>query len=138
MKIRKGFVSNSSSSNFILRIFEGATEEEIRAMIEKQVGKMEGFFIPEFRQQIIDTIMECKGDKNNCIRDLEWELKWLKEEPNRDTEQRDYYQAKCDDEFDHYQGGFSDNGDGPIQLWLCNTAFKVENDTFSMENHVGY
>ena len=138
MKIRTGFISNSSTSSFVLRVFEGATEEEIRSIIEKQVGKMEGFFLPEFRQQLIDTIMECKGDKNEHIRDLEWEIKWLKENPDKSTEDRDRYQAMVDDKFDYYRGGFSDNGDGPLQFMLCYTPFKVEEDNFSMENHAGY
>ena len=139
MKIRNGFVSNSSSSNFIMRVPEGSTAEYIREKVGKHVGTMEGFFIPDFREQLINIIIKCKGSKNDCISDLKWELKWLEEDPDRDTKQRDYYQSKCDDEFDHYQGGFSDNGDGPIQLWLCNSEFKIEDeDGFFMENHCGY
>ncbi len=138
MKIRTGFVSNSSTSSFVLRIFEGATEEEIRAVIEKQVGKMEGFFLPEFRQQLIDTIMGCKGDKNECIRDLKFEKEWNKDHPDHDTKEQDHLQVMCDDKFDHYSGGFSDNGDGPLQFMLCYTPFKVEEDNFFMENHAGY
>lgn len=138
MKVRIGFVSNSSTSNFILRVLAGSTEEEIRSIIEKQVGDMKGFFMPTFRQELIDTIMNCKGEKNDCIRDLEWELKWIEENPDRNTDERDRYQAMCDDKFDHYSGGFSDNGDGAFQYFLCYTPFKIEENDFFMENMPGY
>lgn len=138
MKVRTGFVSNSSTSNFILRVLAGSTEKEIRSIIEKQVGDMKGFFMPTFRQELIDTIMKCKGEKNDCIRDLEWELKWIEENSDRNTDERDRYQAMCDDKFDHYSGGFSDNGDGPFQYFLCYTPFKIEEDDFFMENNPGY
>lgn len=138
MKIRVGFVSNSSSSNFVLMVLSGSTEEEIRAIIEKRVGKMEGFFMPTFRQELIDTIMKCKGSKNECENDLKFELKWLEKNPDEDTGERDRYQTMCDDKFDHYSGGFSDNGEGPWQYFLCYTPFKIEEDDFFMENITGY
>ncbi len=134
MKVRLGFVSNSSSSNFVLMVLTGSTEEEIRAIIEKQVGKMEGFFIPEFRQQLIDTIMECKGEKNECVRDLEYEIKWLKDNPGESTEDRDMYQAMVDDKFDHYQGRFSDNGEGHLQYFLCYLIINIDDEDFYFLN----
>lgn len=138
MKIRTGFISNSSSSSFILMVLAGSTEEEIRAIIEKRVGKMEGFFMPTFRQKLIDIIMECKGEKNECERDLEFEKKWNKNHSDHDTREQDRLQVMCDDKFDHYSGGFSDNGDGPFQYFLCYTPFKIEEDDFFMENNTGY
>jgi hypothetical protein len=138
MKIRQGFVSNSSSSSFTLCVPKGTTEEEIRLIIEKQVGKMEGFFLPNFRQDIIDTLMESKGDKNEYISDLKFEKEWNEEHPDASTGEQERLQAMADDEFDYYQGGFSDNGDGPIQCLLCYADFKVEGDNFSMENDAGY
>lgn len=138
MKIRSGFVSNSSSSNFILRVIAGSTEEEIRAIIEKQVGDMKGFFMPTFRQELIDTIMNCKGEKNDCIRSLKFEKKWNKDHPDHDLKEQDNLQAMCDDKFDHYDGGFSDNGDGAFQYFLCYTSFKIEENNFFMENIPGY
>lgn len=138
MKFRLGFVSNSSSSNFVLMVLAGSTEEEIRAIIEKQVGEMKDFFIPGLRQQLIDTIMECKGYKNDCIRNLKFETEWNTDHSEHSTKEQERLQAMVDDKFDHYEGGFSDNGDGPIQLWLCNTPFKIEKDDFFMENITGY
>ena len=138
MKIRTGFVSNSSSSNFVLRVLAGSTEEEIRAIIEAQVGEMKGFFMPTFRKDLIDTIMECKGSKNECEKDLKMELEWLEKNPDSDTDERDRYQAMCDDKFDHYSGGFSDNGEGPLQYFLCDTVFKIDEDYFFMENDPGH
>jgi hypothetical protein len=138
MKIRTGFVSNSSSSSFILRVLAGSTEKEIRAIIEEQVGEMKDFFMPTFRQELIDTIMERKGDKNEYENDLKFELEWLENHPDSDTKDLERYQAMRDDKFDHYHGGFSDNGEGAMQYWLCETNFKIETDDFFMENNSGY
>ncbi len=138
MKIRNGFVSNSSSSCFTVRVPRGTTEEEIRAKIEEHVGEMKNFFIPSFRQQIVDTIMECKGDKVDLERELKFEIEWNKEHPDHSTEEQERRQAQFDGDLDYYNGGFSDNGDGAIQLWLCNTDFKIDEDGFFMENYSGY
>lgn len=138
MKIRNGFVSNSSSSSFIMRVPEGTTEEERRELVEQQVGEMKGFFIPNFRNDLVDAIMKCSSYKNDYESDLEWEIKWIEEDPKRDTEKRDRLQTMADDEFDYYCGGFSDNGDGPIQAWLCYMNFKVSEERFFMENSGGY
>lgn len=138
MKIRTGFVSNSSSSSFVLNVLKGTTEEEIRAMVEKLVGKMEGFFLPHFRAELVDCIMECKGEKNECVSELKWEKKWLKENPGKDTTERDRLQAMVDDKFDHYTGGFSDNGEGALQYFLCETSFTIDEKDFFMENDAGY
>lgn len=138
MKIRAGFVSNSSSSNFVMMVSKGMSEEEIRAIVAECVGPMTNFFMPDFRQNLIDTIMECKGEKVDLENELKWENKWLAENPDRDTDDRDEIQRKIDSGIDYYQGGFSDNGDGSLQAWLCDTSFKVERDGFSMENEEGY
>ena len=135
MKIRTGFVSNSSSSSFTVCVPKGSTEAEIRTIIERLVGKMEGFFLPEFRQQLIDTIMECKGELIDLEKDLQFENKWLADTPESSTEERDQLQKQIDSGNDYYQGGFSDNGNGPIQFMLRYTNFKVEEDNFLMENY---
>ena len=138
MKIRTGFVSNSSSSNFILTAPGGTTEEEICAWVEKQVGEIEGFFLLNFRNDVINTIMECKGGKINISGDLEREKKRNKEHPDHSTEEQERLQKQLDSGLDIYGGGFSDNGDGPLQYMLCYTDFKVEDGDFSMINEGGY
>ncbi len=138
MKVRIGFVSNSSSSNFILAVAKGSTEDAIRTMIEEAVGDMSGFFIPTFRQDLIDTIMKCKGDKEDLEENLKYEQKWIKNHPDSSKDELEELQRQIRSGLDYYSGGFSDNGDGPIQLFLCNSEFKIVGDKFLMENYAGY
>ncbi len=141
MKIRTGFVSNSSSSSFIVMVKKGMSELEMRARVAQYVGPMSNFFMPDFRQNLIDTIMECKGDKVDLKKDLAWEQKWKDEHPDpddHDTDEIDRLQKLIDKNVDYYEGGFSDNGDGALQYWLCETSFKIEGDGFSMINEAGY
>lgn len=138
MKVRTGFVSNSSSSSFVLTVSKGTSEEEIRAMVESHVGSMEGFFILDFRQNLIDTIMECKGEKINLKKELKFEQDWINKNPDSSTDGRDQWQKIIDKNIDYYQGGFSDNGEGSLQAWLCDTSFKIEENGFFMENTGGY
>lgn len=138
MKVRTGFVSNSSSSSFVLIVAKGTTEEEIRTKVERIVGEMKGFFMPDFRQQLIDTIVERRGELVDLENDLKWENKWLTDNPDDSTDERDEIQRKIDSGLDYYQGGFSDNGDGPLQAWLCDTSFEVKEDDISMINDGGY
>jgi hypothetical protein len=138
MKIRTGFVSNSSSSNFIIQVPKGTTEEEILLMVEKHIGDMKGFFIPTLRQDMIETIMECKGDKADLEADLKFEVNWINDNPDSSTTERDRLQELIDRNVDRYEGGFSDNGDGPLQNWLCDTNFKIIDGSFTMINEAGY
>ncbi len=138
MKIRKGFVSNSSSSSFIIMVPKGTSVKEIQSKIEKHVGKMEGFLLPNFRQNLIDTIIECIGDKIDLDSELKFEIDWISKNPESETSERDRLQKLIDKNVDIYDGGFSDNGEGPLQYFLCSTNFKVEEENFFMENTGGY
>jgi len=138
MKIRTGFVSNSSSSSFVMMVSKGMSEEDIRARVAEVIGPMTSFFMPDFRQNLIDTIMECKGEKIDLEKELKFELDWLDKNPDSDTLERDQWQEIIDKNVDYYRGGFSDNGDGALQYWLCEQAFKVSRDGFFMENEAGY
>ncbi len=138
MKIRTGFVSNSSSSSFIVMVSKGMSEDDIRARVAEYVGPMSNFFMPDFRQNLIDTIVECKGDMADLEEDLKREQKWIKDHPDYSTDELDQIQNLIDKNVDYYEGGFSDNGDGALQAWLCYESFKVERDGFYMENTGGY
>ncbi len=138
MKIRPGFVSNSSSSSFVMMVSKGTSIKEIRSKVEKHIGKMEGFFLPNFRQDLINTIMECKGSLMDLEGDLQYEIDWISKNPGSCTLERDRFQELIDKNMDIYDGGFSDNGEGALQLFLCNTNFKIEEEDFFMENMGGY
>lgn len=114
------------------------SEEEIRARVAEYVGPMTNFFMPDFRQNLIDTIMECKGDKVDLKKELKFEQDWIDKNPDSSSDERDQWQKIIDKNVDYYRGGFSDNGEGALQAWLCETSFKVEEDGFSITNEAGY
>ena len=133
MKIRTGFVSNSSTSSFVLCVPRGSTEEQIHAMIKKSICPFD-CFMNAFADNIIDIILECMGEKIEIQEkiekgqelDLQYQIDYWQEHI-------DNWQDKVDRNFDLYQGGFS-NSEDSIQYTLFNLAFKISEDNFFMKN----
>jgi len=120
MKIRTGFVSNSSSSSFVLCVSKDSTKKEIRFIIEKEIGNIDDFFIPNFKQKIIDLIMDCEKISKDELEDYK---KYLPFDQNR-----------IDTNLDVYRGSFHDDTGDPIENLLCETSFKIKEENLFIEN----
>jgi len=145
MKVRTGFVSNSSTSSFVICVPQGSTEEQIHAMIKKHICPLDTCFLKNFADDIIDTILENKGERVEVKEKLEKEFLKQLGEKDKNTKwelnlqkQINFWQDIIDKNLDVYQGGFSDDEGIPIQDILCHLDFKIEEENFFMENNSGH
>ena len=59
MKVRSGFVSNSSSSSFIIAIRSNVTDEDINAFVEKATENIKNFIEDmDYKSDCVDEIVE--------------------------------------------------------------------------------
>ena len=83
MKLRQGFVSNSSSSSFIMGVPKGSTEQKIREILKKNLDIKNCSIFPNLEEEVLDTIiwdMEAIKDIDEYIKERDWEkLDYLKE-----------------------------------------------------------
>jgi len=133
MKVRTGFISNSSSSSFVIHVLQGSTEEQIRAMIEEHIGILDTCFLENFKEDMINVMLRCKGKKVDVQKRLEEE----KNSKYRHQEWVDEWQDIIDKNLDVYHGGFETDGD-PIEVLLSGSAFKIEEENFFIENNGEY
>lgn len=132
MKVRLGFVSNSSSSSFTLCVPKGSTREEIEALIIRHLGIGKNFFIRNFERDAVDAIFDSIAEKTDILKEIEKQKEYL-EKRYGEQEWIDWWQDKLDRNFDVYQGGFDTDGFSAEQL-LCGQDFKVDKPDFFMEN----
>ena len=133
MKIRIGFVSNSSSSSFTLCVPKDSTKEEMEALIAKHLGIGENFFIENFEKNAVDVIFSSLAEKTDIQKEIE-KRKGYVERGSGQQEWVEWWQDKLDRNFDVYQGGFDTDG-SPADQFLCSQDFKVDKPDFFMENH---
>lgn len=137
MKVRNGFVSNSSTSSFVIRVSQGTTEEQMRDMVEKHIGILDTCFLENFKEDMIDTILKCKGSKIDTKERLEEEKNNLKDREWGKQEWVDEWQDIVDKNLDVYQGGFDSDGSNPVEILLNHLNFKINKDDLFMENYNG-
>lgn len=135
MKIRAGFVSNSSTSCFFLTVPGGSTPEQIREMIEKRLGISENCIIPNLKERVLDAFMKGITEENKM--DLQAELAdaikydFGEEETNRIK--KEIASGK-----DSYRGSFSSEGDGEVEQLLCWSEFNINEENFYLYQEGGY
>ena len=68
MKYRSGFVSNSSSSSFVLTVPGGTSIDQIRDAISERLGISDTCFIKNLEKNILDAFMKGmrKRDLKEC------------------------------------------------------------------------
>ncbi len=131
MKIRSGFISNSSSSSFILGVKPEATEEDIRKIIEEKMGIKDNSILAFMKDDLIDALVS-----DLIPLDLDVAI------AEADKYDDDSYAVFCKDlqtkGLKFFRGSVEDDC-GAAQKLFCDTAFHMEDKDFYIDKpNAGY
>ncbi len=132
MKVRSGFVSNSSSSSFIIA-FKG---EKTGAMKElESVFKLpDSFPFKNFGDSICHKIMDCIDEKIITISDF---IEWVEDEKFESDKIKEKVLELINKQFTVYFGSFSDENDC-LEALLCESDTNFESDNLYIQHEGGY
>jgi len=138
MKARNGFVSNSSSSSFVIGIPKGNSLEETLDEyfgIENTKG-----IIHEMAKAVVDSFVR---NTEEVFEDLPELISWI----NRYGRQREFSEYELQlielvkKGFTVYYGSISDEWDSwdrSVDMWLCYTSVNVDEPGLYIEHEGGY
>jgi len=119
MKIRNGFVSNSSSSSFVIAVNGELTLEKLMDGISEK-----SFHYPIIKE-ISETILNCA--EKTSLKDFMDNYSW--EEEDEIYEDYKFVIKANKNKWNIYYGSFSDDNGG-IEAGLCSTPINFKNDDF--------
>jgi hypothetical protein len=130
MKKRNGFVSNSSSSSFLMVVKRGLDKTKIRELLKTKMRLTENSFAIEISNRIIECI----------IRKLkETSITKLKEDSFEDGDYYDNITKKFQNlNVDIYEGRFCDDSGNSIETFLCEESLNFEDEDLYFEHEGGY
>jgi hypothetical protein len=131
MKLRAGFVSNSSSSSFVIGIKKGCNLKE---ELKKVIGLSEEHILYKMSQSVIETIINCAEKKYNSY------VKFVNDiyDGEEDFVPKEIKELFKNESFDFYEGSFSDDGGNEIEASLCNTDLNYKAENFIIVHEGGY
>ena len=136
MKRRNGFVSNSSTSSFII-YFKG-TREQLKTRLIEVFKVPEDYPIKEIAKEMSETIISClEQDYKKGISTLKDYLTFMEDEYGGEpTEKALQY---LQEEFSIYPGNFSNEGyDNALEPLLCDTDIYYKSDDLIIEHRGGF
>ncbi len=141
MKIRQGFVSNSSSSSFTLALPKGKKREDIKEIILGKMQVPETSMIFDMSQEMAELFAAAASDQLDIDEEIKDTKRYLKDYPSQDGWEKDWikkleeYKEKG---WSVFRGGFSDNGTTGAEMMLCYSDMKIEDNEIHFENEGGY
>lgn len=134
MKVRYGFVSNSSSSSFII-YWKGDLEEEIKKVFAPVT--------PDPDYPVKNLALDIAQGVYNGVKDPRGSKSALKDyvelyEPEDDDEDFVNMQNKIKDGWKVSMGEFTDECSDPIETMLCMADIHYESDSLVIHHDGGY
>ena len=131
MKIRNGFVSNSSSSSFIVGFKKGLSNKEKEQLLLKKMGINENSFFYNIAKEITGCIIN-----SNFIKNKEKLLEEFGYDSFEEMEELESWTTnaflKCEEKnFDIYTGSAGNDSEDTGEILLCDMEWNIDdNDIF--------
>lgn len=133
MKIRSGFVSNSSSSSFVVFWKGDITKERIL----EQLGVQEGSFFYSFAKEVAQVLLPF-GDEIACTVE---QLRDLERYPRDDVEWREDFAREIkflENGWKVYRGMTSNEDRESASQWLTYESIDIHTDDLIIEKEAGF
>ena len=124
MKIRTGFVSNSSSSSFVILSKTLLTEAELIEKLDKKIVVPKEHPLHDMSRDMAGTLINRVGEAQDI-------------ESIDDPEVKKMYNNMLDGAAYVYKGYLSDECGGTEET-LCNMSFNIEDEDFILDHDGGY
>lgn len=125
VKARNGFISNSSSSSFIIGSKGVLTREKLMSFL----GAKDDSLFKGIIRKMVDTIYENLGKPYWTI------TEYMKDKDDDDPS--DFIRKLFDDGFIVYSGAFGDQDD-PVETMLCETSINHDSENLVIKHKGGY
>lgn len=141
MKIRNGFVSNSSSSSFTLALPKGTKKEDVKEIILKKMQVPDTSMIFSIAQNMAELFAEGIDQQLDIDEEIKDTKRYLKDYPSTDGWEKDWIkelEGYKEKEWVVFRGGFSNNGTTGVEMMLCYWDLTIIDDDIHFENSGGY
>ena len=132
MKTRNGFVSNSSTSSFLIAV--KGNKKILEVILRKILEVPIGYPLRGFVEEVCKTIISCDNDYSfTSTREY---LRYLKKEGQNDEGDLEIIDL-LGKGYSIYTGSFSDE-EGGMEAFLCNTDLNYKSDDLILRHEGGY
>ena len=136
MKIRSGFVSNSSSSSFIIAFKGGSGNTDVMEDLEPLFKLPDSFPLKDLDDALCRTIMRCIDSREKLVTISDF-TKWIEEEEFESDKTKEKVLELINKQFTVYFGSFSTEND-PIESLLCDSDLNFESDNLYIQHEGRY
>ena len=134
MKIRNGFVSNSSSSSFIIAVKGETIESKIKKM-QKKLQSTTGIPLKDIFNQILEAIKQ-NVDKPKTVDELADYYNY--DDAKEFIENHLELEKPIKEKWKIYSSEFGDEDSSPVEEFLCNLEIEIKEKDFIFIKSEGY